>query len=403
VAQQYFSVVVGARFASILWVGRRCFCVSAPQGKETRVAIEADNKPVVLMTGSSGLIGTCLAEALADRYRVVGLDVKSPEGEPPLDFLECDLTAGESVAHALQRAALAYGDRIASVIHLAAYYDFSGEPSPLYEELTVKGTQRLLEQLRAKFATVEQFVFSSSLLVMKPADSEEPLTESSPTQAEWDYPESKLEAERVIDQSAGDIPVVVLRIAGVYDDRCHSIPIAQHIARIYERQLESYFFPGRRDAGQSFIHLDDLAGCMRQVVDKRRELDSREIFLIGEEDVMSYAELQDQLGELIHGHEWPTLRIPKVAAKAGAWVQEKLASGEEEKPFIKPWMIDLADQDYRIDISHARDRLNWSPRRTLRESLENMVEFLDRDPEAWYRENKIPLPQNLEQLKHEDD
>jgi nucleoside-diphosphate-sugar epimerase len=106
---------------------------------------------------------------------------------------------------------------------------------------------------------------------------------------------------------------------------------------------------------------------------------------------------------MIHGREWPTLRIPKVAAKAGAWVQEKLAGNDEEKPFIKPWMIDLADQDYRVDVSRARERLGWAPQRTLRDTLENMVEFLDRDPQGWYRENKIPLPENLENLKHEDD
>jgi len=30
--------------------------------------------------------------------------------------------------------------------------------------------------------------------------------------------------------------------------------------------------------------------------------------LIAELDVLSYAELQDRLGELIHGQEWPTIR-----------------------------------------------------------------------------------------------
>jgi hypothetical protein len=34
---------------------------------------------------------------------------------------------------AFERIRIAYGERIASVIHLAAYYDLSGEPSPLYE------------------------------------------------------------------------------------------------------------------------------------------------------------------------------------------------------------------------------------------------------------------------------
>lgn len=364
------------------------------------MATNLQDKPLVLMTGSSGLIGTRVAQALEDRYRVVGLDKKPPDDAAPLDHLECDLTQDDSVEHALERVARAYGDSVASVIHLAAYYDFAGEPSPLYETLTVQGSRRLLEQLRDKFARVEQFVFSSSLLVMKPSDDDQPLTESSPTQAEWDYPESKLDAEQVIDVTAGEIPVVILRIAGVYDDGGHSIPIGQQIARIYEKQMESYFFPGDQTAGQSFIHLDDLVTCLARVVEKRGALGRREMFLIGEEDVMSYRELQDRIGELLHGQEWPTVRIPKTVAKAGAWVQEKLASSEDE-PFIKPWMIDLADQNYPVSVARARERLGWSPRRTLRETLPRMIENLQQDPSSWYQENKLSPPPNVEHTTKE--
>ena len=73
---------------------------------------------------------------------------------------------------------IGHGTRIASVIHLAAYYDLSGEPSPLYEQIIVGGTERLLEQLRQ--FQVEQFVFSSTMLVhalgkMAMADAQPPV------------------------------------------------------------------------------------------------------------------------------------------------------------------------------------------------------------------------------------
>jgi nucleoside-diphosphate-sugar epimerase len=63
-----------------------------------------------------------------------------------------------------------------------------------------------------------------------------------------------LEAERVIQEERGSIPAVILRIAGVYNEDCNSIPLAQHISRIYEKRLESYFFPGDADHGQPFVH-----------------------------------------------------------------------------------------------------------------------------------------------------
>lgn len=351
---------------------------------------EANAKPVILITGSSGLIGTRLARAFEDEFRIVGLDVKPPKADDSsAEFIECDLTKEPSVAEAMKEVRRRFGERLASVIHLAAYYDFSGEPSPLYRKLTVEGTSRLLRSLQA--FSVEQFLFSSSLLVMEPVGEEAEITESSPTEAQWDYPRSKLEAEKVIEDERGGIPVVILRIAGVYDEDCRSIPIAQQIVRIYEKDLESFFFPGDADHGQPFIHLDDLIECVRRVISLRGKLGQRELFLIAEPDIVSYAEMQDRLGRLLHGHEWPTIRIPKIAAKAGAWVKEKVA-GEGEKIFIKPWMVDLADDHYPVVIDRARERLDWKPTRRLRETLKEMVERLKSDPQKWYAMNNLAPP-----------
>jgi nucleoside-diphosphate-sugar epimerase len=351
-------------------------------------------KPVVLITGVSGLIGTRLAQAFSRDYQVVGLDIKPPgETQTPIDWIDTDLTQREGVAAALGTIRGRYGDRLASVLHLAAYYDFSGEPSPLYKELTVEGTRRLLQGLRQ--FDVEQFVFSSSLLVMRPQNEGGQISELSPTEAKWNYPRSKLEAEQVIREERGNIPTVILRIAGVYDENCRSLPVSQQIRRIYERQLESYFFPGDPKRGQALVHLDDLTDCFLKVVELRGDLNPEELFLIAEPDVMSYRELQDRLGELIHGWEWTTVRIPKFVAKAGARVQEALASDPEHKPFIKPWMIDLADDHYSVNIAHARVKLHWEPKHRLRDTLEEMIRRLKADPERWYKENKLPLPEKV--------
>jgi nucleoside-diphosphate-sugar epimerase len=219
------------------------------------------------------------------------------------------------------------------------------------------------------------------------------ISERSATESEeetWDYPRSKIEAERIIRQERGAISTVILRIAGVYDENCHSIPIAQQISRIYEKRLESYFFPGDAGHGQAFVHLNDLVDCFRKVVGLRRTIDAHEVFMIAEPDVMSYAELQDQIGELIHAQEWPTIRVPKVVAKAGAWVKEKIA-GEEDN-FIKPWMVDLADAHYPVEIARARQILGWQPKHLLRNTLSQMIGDLKTNPRQWYEKNKLNWP-----------
>jgi nucleoside-diphosphate-sugar epimerase len=98
-----------------------------------------------------------------------------------------------------------------------------------------------------------------------------------------------VEAERIVAEQRGRIPALVLRIAGVYDDQYHSIPIAQQIRRIYERSFDSYFFPGDSSHGQPFVHVDDLVDCFRRAVEKRRSrLGGEELLLVAEADLMSY-------------------------------------------------------------------------------------------------------------------
>jgi nucleoside-diphosphate-sugar epimerase len=346
-------------------------------------------RPLVVVTGASGLIGSNTVRALAPAYRVVGLDRVPPKGRQlPMHFIECNVGEDASVERAFAEFREAYGTRLASCVHLAAYYDFSGEPSELYQEITVEGTRRVLEALDTY--DVEQFVFSSSMLVMKPSDDGRSIREDSPLQAEWDYPQSKLDAERVIQRHGLAIPKVILRIAGVYTDRGGSIPITQQIRRIHEKQLQSYLFPGNAEHGQSFVHIDDVVACIEKVIAARNALGPYEVFLVGEPEVMSYADLQDHIGLALHGKEWPTIRIPAPLAKAGAWLQNVLPS--EEKAFIKPWMVDLADANYPISIERAEERLGWRPRHRLRATLDKMLAALRADPKRWYEDNDLPYP-----------
>lgn len=343
-------------------------------------------KNLILVTGSSGLIGSTIVERLAGAFEVAGLDVSPPRRLPPgASHFNVDLTSDQSLRDAMEQIRGRHGGKIASVIHLAAYYDFSGEPSPLYEQVTVRGTERLLVALH-EFA-VEQFIFSSTMLIHAPCQLGHRINEDSPIEAKWDYPQSKVQTEQVIHQKHGQIPAVLLRIAGVYTDRCNSIPLAHQIQRIYERQLTSHVFPGDISHGQSFVHLDDLADAFVNTIDRRHELPPYLPLLIGEPQTLSYDELQRAFGQLIHGEQWTTHQIPKSMAKAGAWVQDHLPLIEE--PFIKPWMIDLADDHYALDITRAAGSIGWQPRHSLRDTLPRMIEALKADPQGWYRKNKL--------------
>jgi nucleoside-diphosphate-sugar epimerase len=346
------------------------------------------DKQAVIVTGSSGLIGSTVCRRLADRYHVFGFDrPDAPNPPPEATNLPVDLTDDASVRGGVDLVRVQGGHTIASVVHLAAYYDFAGGSSPLYEELTVRGTQRMLGAVRGM--KVEQFIFSSTMLVHAPSEPGQPIDEGWPVVPKWAYPLSKVNTEGLLRREHGPVPLVILRIAGVYDDQCHSIPIAHQIARIDQEEMTARVFPGSVSHGQAFVHLDDVVEAINLSVERRHRLPPHVTLLIGEDQTLSYDELQHTIARLIHGESFETRRVPKLVAKVGAWAQDAMPGQES---FIKPWMIELADDHYELNISRARQMLGWEPRHTLRDTLPRMIDSLKHDRARWYEQNKLDPP-----------
>jgi nucleoside-diphosphate-sugar epimerase len=355
---------------------------------------------IVLVTGSNGRIGTAVMERLTGRFSdVVGFDRKAPSPPPPgCTHISIDIASDDSVREGLRILREHHGTHIAAVVHLAAYYDFLGKPSSKYDEITVEGTRRLLLGLRKDFK-VEQFVFSSTMLVHQPGEPGVFLTEDSPIGPTWAYPESKVRTEALIRAERGKIPAVILRFAGVYDDVCHSPPLAHQIQRIYERQLAGHLYSGETSHGQAFIHLDDVVDAIEYAVERRAKLPPEVAILIGEPETLSYDELQHTFQRLILDESWETHDVPAPLAKVGAWVQDHIPG---QDPFIKPWMIDRANDHYALDITRAHTLLDWEPSHSLRQTLPKMVAALKADPAGWYREQGLELPEQLDPARRSE-
>jgi len=345
-------------------------------------------KDVIIVTGSCGRIGTQVVRKLSGEYQIIGFELlKAIYADPHEELVPVDLSSEESVSQAFTHIRNSYGNRIASVIHLAAFYSFDVQHSNKYEEITVQGTVRLLKALQD--FEVEQFIFSSTMLVHAPGKPGVLINEKSPVIPKWDYPLSKVRTEKMIHQMRGNMKSVILRIAGVYDDQCHSIPISHQIQRIYEKQLESRFFSGDLTHGATFLHMADLIEAIALAVAQRKTLPDELVLLLGESKTLSYDRMQRMISHLIRGKEFKTWRVPKWLAKIGAWVLGHIPFFPP--PFIKPWMIDLADDHYELDISLAKKVLGWNPKYSLEKTLPRMIDELKANPAAWYKINQLKM------------
>lgn len=350
----------------------------------------------LILIGSSGNIGSALRQALSKKYRVIGFD-RDASGQD----IKIDIGSDASVELAFQNYREKYGDSISAVIHLAAYFDFTGQTSPLYDAINVKGTQRVLQALQA--FKVDRFIYSSTMLVHQAGKPGTLTNEDTDIAPKWAYPQSKAEAERIIREFHGTTPYVILRLAGVYNNNTVVPTLAHQIANIYERDVKSILHAGDINAGQAFIHQDDMIALFTLVVERRNQLDRELELLAGEPAAMSYCELQNRIGSLIHGEQdWKTLSLPSSVAKAGAWAEEKLeivvpdAFDQGEKPFIKPFMIDLAEDHYELDISKAEALLDWHPGHRINNELPKIIDSLKAAPEAWYKANSLTMPAWME-------
>ena len=63
-----------------------------------------------------------------------------------------------------------------------------------------------------------------------------------------------------------------------------------------------------------------------------------------------------------------------------------------EKPFVKPFMVRMADDHYALDIKRAVDLLGWRPHHRLKEELPRMAAALKADPVGWYRAHRMTPP-----------
>ena len=151
----------------------------------------------------------------------------------------------------------------------------------------------------------------------------------------------------------GDVPFVLSRMAGVYDDYCHSIPLAHQIQRIYQHQFLGHLFPGHPSHGQAFVHLDDLIEALSptcaapegitpsvDLADRR----AGDIKLPGNPARTRKPYSWTELGDLCHPQD----------ACQGRDVAQTVISGHED-PFLRPWMMDRAEDHYAARYNPGSD------------------------------------------------
>jgi len=213
---------------------------------------ENSRRPVALVTGASGFIGSHLTASLLDRGWKVRALVRTTSDLRWLKGLNTSLAYGSFD----DQASLADAVRdVDYIFHLAAAK--SGTRQKLFRD-NVSATERLVQAAIGHSPGLKRLVFLSSQAAAGPAQSlEAPKCESDWCLPISDYGRSKLEAELLFNKPSINIPFTIIRPPTVYGPRDSDVFI---YFKWIDRGLA--LLPGLKRRYAQIIYITDLVEGM---------------------------------------------------------------------------------------------------------------------------------------------
>jgi len=320
----------------------------------------------VLVTGATGFLGGHLIEEMAKGPHVPvcahrkGSDTRRID-ELGLVKVVFDLTDRDSMLQALKG--------VDAVVHLAAYYTFTGRKE-MYEKVNVKGTGDLLDACRE--TGVRRFIYCSSTEAMGPIASP-PGDEDSPLNPQYEYGRSKARAEELVKSSGLDW--TILRPSGIYGPS-NVDDVAYYFITSF-KGFASKFIIGSGKNYIQFVHVKDVVQGFLKTMDSQASIGRT--YIISQARPYTYEEVYRVLANIFQQKE-PRWRVPRGLAKLMMLPIEgfNLLIGRENFLYRRE-TVNSVTSDRAFKIDRARRDLGYEPEYDLPEGMAETV--------AWYREN----------------
>lgn len=308
----------------------------------------------ILLTGATGFVGSRLADLLLHRTSHQLTSAVRRQGtvvcgqEVVVDSLNADTDWSKAVLN--QKV----------VIHAAArahvMSDQSSDPIEEYRKVNVEGTLNLARQ--SVEAGVQRFVYISSIKVNGEQTAPgKPFTERDAPAPSDPYGVSKMEAEEGLIELARntELEVVIVRPPLVYGPGARGNFAS--MLNLVTRQLPLPL--GSVNNKRSLVALDNLVDLIITCVEHPAA--ANQVFLVSDGHDVSTTELLRAVARAM-GKSSRLLPIPASVLVIGAAVLGKKAVAQRLLGSLQ------------VDISKARDLLDWEPPLSLEEGLFKAVE-----------------------------
>lgn len=320
----------------------------------------------MLVTGATGFLGGHLVEEMAKGPHVPVCACRRGSDTSRIDRLGLERAVMDLTDPGTMREALKDVD---AVIHLAAYYTFTGRRE-LYEIVNVKGTADLLAACKEK--GVRRFIYCSSTEAMGPIDRP-PGDEGSPLRPQYEYGRSKVRAEELV--RASGLDWTILRPSGIYGPS-NVDDVAYYFITSF-KGIASKFIIGSGKNLIQFVHVKDVVQAFMKALDRPASIGGT--YIISQARPYTYEEVYRILAEIFNQKE-PRWRIPKGLAELIMLPIEGFYALIGKENFLyRRETVRSVTSDRAFSIEKARRELDYEPVYDLPEGMAETV--------AWYREN----------------
>jgi len=348
-------------------------------------------EPCVIVTGATGFLGGELVRQLRKEYRIVAIGRRDPEAAgapvgPGITWFRVDIGDRPALEEAFARIRDSGGAHL--LLHLAAYYDFTGADHPEYRRTNVEGTRNLLE-LSLPLG-LRRFIFTSSIAACPFPSPGEAVTEDTPPEAPVPYARSKREGEALMRRWAGRVPTCIVRPAAIFSEWCEYEPLDVFLGTWCSHRWNARILAGEGRSAIPYLHVLDLLSFFLRVVERCDDLGSAEVLLASPDGATSHMELYRTATVACFGTFRRPLFVPAKRARLGIRLREAAGALTGRMPFERSWMADYIDRSLTVDASRTRRRLDWAPNPELDvlRWIPRMLENRRRDPAEWRRRNR---------------
>lgn len=349
----------------------------------------------LILTGASGFIGRHLLEELKSDYRIFAIARRSQHDcgapmHPNIAWMRVDIGDREALARTFREIATAGGAE--TLIHLAAYYDFTGAEHPEYLRTNVEGTRNVLELSRE--APIGSFVFASSVAACGFPRAEGPVDERTPPDGDHVYAWSKREGEKLVTEIAAPaLPTRIVRVGAIYSDWCEYPPLYVFLRTWLGSTPWWRVVGGRGEMAIPYIHIREIVAFFRRLLAVPAEPGPAEVLVASTEGSTSLGRLFELSTRAFYGRARTPIHVPRPLARLGLVALDLWGRAIRRIPFERPWMGAYIDRRLEVDNRRTRERLGWdlNPRFSIERRLPFLIERLKSEPFEWLARNTALL------------